>query len=162
MQQTQAGPLTDPPEGYLRTIDLLGALSLAADMALGLSAGHGVRTTYIGMKIAGHLGLPLDEQTDLFYAALLMDAGCTAWASQVAATILGDDTAARRQMFFFTDPGDPREVVRWLARHMAAGERASVRLKRAADFAVHGRKFMMEGLHNTSEVAATSEVLVVW
>jgi hypothetical protein len=37
---------------------------------------------------------------------------------------------------------------------MAAGERAAVRLKRTVDFAVDGRKFMVEGLHNTSEVAA--------
>jgi hypothetical protein len=87
------------------------ALSLAADMALGLPAGHGVRTTYIGMCIAAELGLPPDEQADLFYAALLMDAGCRAWASQVAASIRGDDTVARRQLFFI-DPGDPRDVVR--------------------------------------------------
>ncbi|HVN76088.1 MAG TPA: HD domain-containing phosphohydrolase [Thermoanaerobaculaceae bacterium] len=154
MNHPSTCPAADPAEDRLRTIEVLGALSLAADMALGLPAGHGARTTYIGMRIATRLGLPLGEQTDLFYAALLMDAGCTAWASQVAATILGDDAAARRELFFFTDHGDPRDVVRWLARYMAVGERAGVRVKRAVDFAVHGRKFMVEGMRNTTEVAA--------
>jgi HD-GYP domain-containing protein (c-di-GMP phosphodiesterase class II)/DNA-binding CsgD family transcriptional regulator len=140
--------------GEVRTIDLLGALSLAADMALGLPAGHAVRATYIGMRIAEVLGLSQRDRSDLFYAELMMDAGCTAWASQVAATILGDDVTARRQLFFFSDYGDPRDVVRWLARYMAAGERTATRLRRTVDFAVHGRRFMMEGMHNTSEVAA--------
>jgi HD-GYP domain-containing protein (c-di-GMP phosphodiesterase class II) len=145
---------TDPPDDRIRAIDLLGALSLAADMALGLAAGHGVRAAYIGMHAADALGLTGAAHEDLFYTLLLMDAGCTAWTSQVAATILCDDIAARRQLFFFSDPGDPRDVLKWLARYMAAGERVGVRLARAADFIVHGRRFMMEGLRNTSEVAA--------
>jgi hypothetical protein len=145
---------SDAPKGHLHTIDLIGALSLAGDMAMGLSAGHGVRASYIGMRIAGELGLPRDQHPDLFYAELLMDAGCTAWTSQVAATILGDEIAARRQLFFSSDPRDPREILKWLARYMAAGERLNTRVKRAADFAVHGRQFMREGLQNTAEVAA--------
>jgi HD-GYP domain-containing protein (c-di-GMP phosphodiesterase class II) len=81
----------------LRSIDILGALSLAGDMAMGLRAGHGVRATYIGMHIADRLGLPPAQRVDLFYAELLMDAGCTAWASKTAAAILSDDIAARRR-----------------------------------------------------------------
>lgn len=135
-------------------MDLLGALAVMADMALGFSAGHGVRATYIGMCIAQELRLSDDAQADQFYAALLTDAGCTAWASQTAAAILGDDMAARRELFFFTDPTDPRAVLKWLARYMAAGERVSVRLRRAANFAMHGRGFMLEGLLNSSQVAA--------
>jgi hypothetical protein len=42
--------------GDVRTIDVLGALSVAADMALGVRSGHGVRATYIGMHIADELG----------------------------------------------------------------------------------------------------------
>ncbi|HLI97061.1 MAG TPA: HD domain-containing phosphohydrolase, partial [Candidatus Baltobacteraceae bacterium] len=138
----------------VRAIDLLGALSLMGDMALGLSAGHGVRATYIGMCISRELGLAIDEQADQFYACLLTDAGCTAWASQAAAAILGDDMEARRELFFFTDPTDPRELLKWLTHYIAAGERAAVRFKHVVDFSVRGRRFMLEGLQNTSEVAA--------
>jgi HD-GYP domain-containing protein (c-di-GMP phosphodiesterase class II)/DNA-binding CsgD family transcriptional regulator len=138
----------------IRALDLLGALSLMSDMALGFSAGHGVRATYIGMRIGQELRLPNDELADLFYAALLTDAGCTAWASQSAAAFLGDDMEARRELVFFGDPTDPREMLKWLVRYMAAGERISVRVKRIVDFAIHGRQFMIEGMQNTSDVAA--------
>ncbi|MDQ6673796.1 MAG: hypothetical protein M3069_24155, partial [Chloroflexota bacterium] len=103
------------PGEMVRSIDILGALSVSADLALGVRAGHGARATYIGMHIAAAMGLPEDARVDLFYAELLMDAGCTAWASQMANTILGDDIAARRDLFFFRDPNDPRDMLRWLA-----------------------------------------------
>ena len=112
-------------------------------MSLGLRAGHGVRCTYIGMHIAEELGLPPDQRVDLFYSELLMDAGCTAWTSQIAATILGDEIAARRELFFLSDPSDPRDLLKWLAGYMAAGERLDTPLKALHPFcrarqAVHG------------------------
>src|SRR5581483_4887273 len=39
----------DPDDGV--GLDLLGALSLAADLALWLPAGHGVRATFVGSRI---------------------------------------------------------------------------------------------------------------
>ena len=137
-----------------RVIDVIGAFSLAADMALGLTAGHGVRAAYIGLRLADALRLRPTLRADLFYAELLMDAGCTAWASQTAAAILGDDITARRHMIFMCDPRDPRDLVKWLARYVAAGERLTTRVRRSVGFVAHGRGFMREGLENTSEVAA--------
>ena len=156
MDLTEVGTVTagDAPAGYVRTIDLLGALSLAADLASGLSTGHAVRATYAGMRIAADIGLPAEQLRDLFYTELLMDAGCTAWTGQVAASILGDDIVARRELFFFTDPGDPRSVLRWLGRYMAAGEGLGTRVTHAVRFAVHGKAFMTEGMQNTCDVAA--------
>ncbi len=144
----------DAPSGYVRTIDMIGALALAADLASGLAAGHAVRATYIGMRIAADIGLPAEQLRDLFYTELLMDAGCTAWTGQVAASILGDDIAARRELFFFTDPSDPRSILRWLARYMAAGEGLGTRIAHSVRFAVDGKAFMTEGMQNTCEVAA--------
>ena len=138
----------------IRSIEILGALSVAADLAFGLRAGHGVRATYIGMHLADELGLPAEQRVDLFYSELLMDAGCTAWASQMATAILGDDTAARRDMFFFRDPNDPRDMLKWLAGYMAIGERLDKRLRQSIDFAIHGREFMLEGLRNSAETAS--------
>jgi HD-GYP domain-containing protein (c-di-GMP phosphodiesterase class II) len=138
----------------VRAIDFLGALSLMADMSLGLSAGHGVRTTYLAMNIGRVMRLPDDVRADLFYAALLTDAGCTAWATQAAAAILGNDMEARRNLFFFTDPTDPRDLLKWMAQYMASGERIGARVRRVLDFTVRGRAFMVEGLQNTAQVAA--------
>lgn len=144
----------DVRTGHFRTIDVLGALSLATDMAVGLPVGHGVRATYIGMHLAKELGMPADQHADLFYAGLLMDAGCTAWTSQMATSVLGDEIVARRELFFFTDPRNPRDVLKWLAQYMARGERLGTRLRRSVNFARHGKEFMLEGLLNTAQVAA--------
>jgi HD-GYP domain-containing protein (c-di-GMP phosphodiesterase class II)/DNA-binding CsgD family transcriptional regulator len=154
MEGPRHEPAADPPRGHVRAVDLLGALSLASDLALGLPSGHGVRATYIGARIAGVLSLTAGERADLFYAEMLMGAGCTAWTSQLASAILGDEIAARRQLFFFSDPGNPRDVVRWLAGYVAADATAGVRLMRAIGLAFRGRRFMVEGLRNTAEVAA--------
>lgn len=149
-----AGDGSAPESGQLRTIDLFGALSLAADLALGLSAGHGVRATYIGIHLARELRLPPEQLPDLFYADLLMDAGCTAWTSQLAVAVLGDEIPARRDLFFLTDTRDTAEMFRWLARYMAAGQQFGTRMQRVVNFAMNGKAFMMEGLRNTSDVAA--------
>jgi hypothetical protein len=73
---------------HVRTADVLGALSLAADLAIGLPEEHVLRSCYIGMRLAEELSVTPAEQVDLYYAELLMDAGCTAWTSQLAAFLL--------------------------------------------------------------------------
>src|SRR5438874_723687 len=93
------GELSDSPPNLVRTADLLGALSLAADLAVGLPAEHAVRSCYMGLHVGAELGLSAEEQADLYYAELLMDAGCTAFTSQLAAYIVGDEIAARRDLY---------------------------------------------------------------
>jgi len=143
----------DPPPGYLPTADLLGALSLAADMAVGLPAEHAVRSCFIGMRIAGALQLPRDQLADLYYAELLMDAGCTAWTSRLAALIASDEIVARRELVFFGDTHNPVEMVGWLRAHVATGEPLRARGERALQFALHGRALVREGFRNTCEAA---------
>jgi len=144
----------DCPSGSVRAIDLLGALSLASDMALGLPVGHGVRATYIGMRLAGVLDIAPQQRVDVYYAGLLMDAGCTAWTTEIAELVLGDEITARRELFFYQDPSDPRDVLKWMARYMAAGTRLDSRLKHSIDFTLHGKEFMVEGLRNTVQTSA--------
>jgi HD-GYP domain-containing protein (c-di-GMP phosphodiesterase class II) len=143
----------DSPPGYLRIADLLGSLSLAADLAIGLPAEHAVRSCYLGMHIAERLHLSPEEQAGLYYAELLMDAGCTAWTSQLAASIMGDEIAARREYVFFTDDSNPIEVVSWLNDYVAAGQPTHVRARQLLAFALHGKEGVREGFRNTCEVA---------
>ncbi len=67
------------PAGTIRTADVLGALSAAADLALGMPEGHAARSCYLGMAIADRLNLSPEEKATVYYAELLMDAGCTSW-----------------------------------------------------------------------------------
>jgi HD-GYP domain-containing protein (c-di-GMP phosphodiesterase class II) len=142
-----------PPPGYVRIADLLSALSLAADLGVGLPAEHAVRSCYLGMRIADRLELPLDQQAGLYYAELLMDAGCTAWTSHFARYIMNDEIAARRDFFFYTDDQNPMEVMGWLKEYVAAGQPAGVRARQFLNFALHGKESTREGFRNTCEVA---------
>src|SRR5919198_2561009 len=107
----------DPPPGYLRTADLMAALSLASDLAVGLPAEHAVRSCYIAMHVADQMQLPAEQRVDLYYAELLMDAGCTAWTSQLAGVILSDEIAARREFVFQRNSRDLADVFGWLKDH---------------------------------------------
>lgn len=137
----------------VRIADVLGAFSLDSDLAMGLQAEHGVRSCYVGMHIANELQLSADERVHLYYTELLKDAGCTTWTSQLATSWLVDELAAKRDLQFFRDVGNPLDVVSWLAKYVAAGAPLTTRASRFVDFFTHGKEFMREGFESTCQVA---------
>ena len=138
----------------IRMADVLGAFSLASDLAMGLHMEHGARSCYIGMHIAQELGLPLEQCTDLYYAELLKDAGCTTWTSQLASFWLVDELAAKKDLQFFRDTRNPLDVASWLMKYVAAGAPLPTRATHILDFLVKGRGFMREGFESTCQVVA--------
>ncbi len=138
----------------MQRTDLLRILSLASDLGVGLPLGHGLRACYIGVRIAEQLGTSAPERRDVIDVGMLKDAGCTSWATQVATFIRGDDITARREMLFFRELGDKREVIGWAAKFVGAGSRLPVRMGRLADFMLSGRDFMREGFQSSGEVAS--------
>lgn len=76
--------------------ELIGALSSALDIGEGEPPGHAARSCLIGMRVADRLGLDAMARSDLFYALLLKDAGCSANASHMAALFAADDQNAKR------------------------------------------------------------------
>jgi HD-GYP domain-containing protein (c-di-GMP phosphodiesterase class II) len=75
---------------------LIGALSYALDVTEGEPPGHAVRTCMIGMRLADVLGLDGAARSNLFYALLLKDAGCSANSAKMAALFGADDHRAKR------------------------------------------------------------------
>ncbi|MBI4220822.1 MAG: hypothetical protein HY682_11805 [Chloroflexi bacterium] len=55
--------------------EVLCALSFAADLNTGQPIEHGIKTAYIGLRLATGLGLSHDDQVAVFYASLLKDLG---------------------------------------------------------------------------------------
>ena len=55
-----------------------------------------MRTCLIGMRLAQELGLDARSRSDLFYALLLKDAGCSANSARMAALFGADDHVAKR------------------------------------------------------------------
>ncbi|MGH2904542.1 MAG: HD domain-containing phosphohydrolase [Solirubrobacteraceae bacterium] len=81
-----------------RLVELVAALSLAADLGLGQPMEHGMRACLIATRLADRLGL--DERTcdDVYWVSLLGMVGCTADSFELS-QIWGDDLALRAGMF---------------------------------------------------------------
>jgi putative nucleotidyltransferase with HDIG domain len=98
--------------------ELIGALSNALDIAEGESPGHAARSCLIGMRLADELGLEAAARSDLFYALLLKDAGCSANAAHMAALFGADDQEAKRTSKL-VDWARPMSAFVWSLRTVA-------------------------------------------
>ena len=134
---------------------IMGALSYALDIAEGQPPGHATRSCVIGMRLADELGLSASQRSDLFYALLLKDAGCSANANRMATLFEADDLEAKRTSKLI-DWSNPRASFIWSLRTVApgAGWRARVRTLRAIrDEGEVTRKFMEARCDRGAEIA---------
>ncbi len=107
---------------------VIGALTHALDITEGQPAGHARRSCAIGMRVAEAIGLEEGPASDLFYALLLKDAGCTANAAQMAALFGADDQEIKRTSKL-VDWSKPAAAMRWSLGVVAPGRS----LRRRAD-----------------------------
>jgi putative nucleotidyltransferase with HDIG domain len=82
----------------VRTSEVISALSFALDLTEGQAPGHSLRSCILGMRLAGEIGLPSDARSDLYYALLLKDAGCSSNASKLFHIINADEIRAKRDV----------------------------------------------------------------
>jgi HD-GYP domain-containing protein (c-di-GMP phosphodiesterase class II) len=108
------------------------------------------------MRIAEELGLPADERSDLFYALLMKDAGCSSNAARVYQLFGGDDQPVKAGLWtrdwrrwrdklayaveFTERGGTPLQRIRQFATLAVAGPRSqrelfAIRCDRGADIA---------------------------
>src|SRR4051794_6319759 len=99
---------------------VLGAPSYALDVTEGQPVGHALRSCAIGMRLAAEVDLPSDERSDLFYALLLKDAGCSANAERMAALFGADDRESKRTSKRI-DWSSPLRSFLWSLRTVAPG-----------------------------------------
>lgn len=76
----------------------MSALSFALDLTEGQPPGHSVRATILGMRIAQELGLSQEELSDLYYALLLKDSGCSSNSSRLFHILCDDEIRAKRDV----------------------------------------------------------------
>jgi HD-GYP domain-containing protein (c-di-GMP phosphodiesterase class II) len=100
--------------------DVIGALSYALDLTEGEPPGHATRTCAIGMRVAQELELGDAERTDLYYALLLKDAGCSANAARMAALFAADERVAKRTSKR-VDWSRPLSAFAWSVRTVTPG-----------------------------------------
>lgn len=134
---------------------VIGALSYALDVAEGQPPGHAVRSCLIGMRLAAELDLPASDRSDLFYALLLKDAGCSANANRMAMLFAADDRAAKATSKLI-DWSNPRASFLWSLRTVAPGTGLGRRLQVLRGIRDEGevtRKFMEARCDRGAEIA---------
>lgn len=111
----------------VRLAEILSALSLATDLAMGQPMEHGLRTCLLSERLAARLQLDSEAVHDAFELALLRWVGCTAHAHELSAWF-DDEIAAHGRAAAF-DFGSPLDVVTDLFRHAGAGRPVADRLR---------------------------------
>ncbi len=117
--------------------ELIGALSSALDIGEGEPPGHAARSCLIGMRVADEIGLDASARSDLFYALLLKDAGCSANAAHMAALFGADDQDAKRTSKL-VDWARPVSAFMWSLKTVAPDSSLRERASAFAPFAPRG------------------------
>jgi len=108
------------PEQGVRLSEVVSALSYALDITEGQAEGHAVRSCVIGMRIGQILGLGEAERSDLFYALLLKDLGCSSNAARLC-NLFGADDLRLKQAHKLNDWTDPKASASYAMSHMPGG-----------------------------------------
>jgi len=134
---------------------VIGALSYALDVTEGQPPGHSLRSCLIGMRLAEEIGLDARTRSDLFYALLLKDAGCSANASRMAALFGADDSEAKRTSKR-VDWSRPLSALAWSLRTVGAGDSLRLRADRLSAIRAEGevtRSLMQARCDRGAEIA---------
>lgn len=93
--------ISDPGEQgtAVRLSSVLSGLSAALDITEGHPPGHALRSCLISMHLARALQLSDTDASDLFYAALLKDAGCSSNAGRVFELFGGPEHETKRALW---------------------------------------------------------------
>jgi putative nucleotidyltransferase with HDIG domain len=121
----------------VRLSEVVAALSYALDITEGQPEGHAVRSCLIGMRVAGVIGLDDAARSDLFYAILLKDLGCSSNAARLC-NLFGADDRALKQAHKLHDWTDGASAASYAFQHVP-GSTAIERAWRVLTVAVKGR-----------------------
>jgi hypothetical protein len=93
--RTNRSPVPAVPDGREHPVaEVVGALSLATDLAVGARLESALSVCVLATRLARRLDLPADEQVRTYYLAMLRHIGCTA-GSQDFAGLVGDEIEFR-------------------------------------------------------------------
>jgi HD-GYP domain-containing protein (c-di-GMP phosphodiesterase class II) len=141
--------------GGIALSEVIAGLSCALDLAEGEPPGHAQRSCLIGMRLAQAQALSAGQRSDLFYALLLKDAGCTANAAHMAALFGADDQVAKRTSKF-VDWSRPLSAFVWSVRTVAPERSIAAKTERLWAIRNEGavtRSLMLARCYQGAEIA---------
>ena len=136
----------------IRLAELMAALSLATDLGMGQPLEQALRTCLIALDLGERLGVTAEEQSDVFYTALLRFVGCTADAHEFAWLAGGDDIALRAAIAPVLG-ASPREFAATVIPGIGAGHGPLQRVQLAARMMTSGKATARAGVIAGCEVA---------
>jgi HD-GYP domain-containing protein (c-di-GMP phosphodiesterase class II) len=138
----------------VRTAEVVAALCLATDLAMGFPFEHGLHATRIAVRLAERLGVDPETASETYYACLLSYCGCTADADITAETFGGDLTANFGPVMF----GSQREMLPVILRSLPdpdiAGPARAIQIARRLPRAAKGNKPHMVAICEVGEMLA--------
>lgn len=141
---THAPPPELPGEDArdLAHADVLGAFSHALDITEGQAPGHALRCAFVAHEIGQVLGLGDEALSDVFYAALLKDLGCSSNAARICALYLTDDRTFKHDHKRIGD-GLP-QALRFVLDHTGLGRGLAARFGAVIEVVRNGGEIARE------------------
>jgi HD-GYP domain-containing protein (c-di-GMP phosphodiesterase class II) len=141
MSQLLVNPPAPRTSGMqMRTSEILSALSYALDLTEGQSMGHTVNSCLLGMRLADSIKLPEDERSDLYFALLTKDVGCSSNAARMFEVFGGDELKAKREVKTQDWSRVTFDGLNYLFRNVAPGRPLHERLMSIAQVAMQRDK----------------------
>jgi len=147
-------PSGNVQQSGLRRAEVIAALSLATDLAMGQPVEFALKSCVLGMRLGAALGLGGDDLSEVYYHSLLRYVGCNAEVHAMAA-MFGDELAFRRD-FAPIDMGRVAEVAPLVfsyLRRANAGAGAVHMIAAVTRGMLVSQKFNADGIAAHCEVA---------
>ena len=138
--------MTHPARTGVRLAELLGVLSLAADLGMGQPMEHVLRQCLISLRLAERMGLDETDREVVYYTSLVVWIGCHVDAYEQAKWF-GDDTALKSD-FRHSDFAAATSKPMFMLRHLGAGLPVAERARLGAGFFGDGRRAAEAMLEN--------------
>jgi HD-GYP domain-containing protein (c-di-GMP phosphodiesterase class II) len=131
------------PAVHIRLSQVMSALSYALDLVEGQPQGHAVRSCIIGMRLAEEMNLPAPQRSELFYALLMKDLGCSSNATKMCYLFDADDRETKRSIKTI-DWTNFKESARFALRHVAPNRGTIGKMARLICMAIAGPRASRE------------------
>ncbi len=133
--------------------ELLCAFAYASDLAFGLQWEDSLRSCYVAVRLAERLSLSEDDQAATYYAALLKDAGCISWTTELARVWQTDEIVARRELIIQGRTANLRAFTGWMRQFVATDRSLEEKLARYVQVLATSRAFIAEAIATSTAVA---------
>ena len=143
-QASAPGHGVELAESQLRMSDLISALSFALDLTEGQPMGHSIKTCILAMRMAEILGLSVEQRSDIYYATLVKDAGCSSNAARMFEIFGGDERRAKREVKTQDSSQVTIEGLEYLMRNVMPGRSRLERVVALANIAINRKKVTSE------------------